>query len=541
MPLAVAAPVALPQTPPQASQTPPAGARVKAPPPAPGPVAQALTAMAVELGGASKASMPLHQRFDSLLQFRHTPATAAKLARIYGGATPWTLSRQPNGAGADGWHYRGLLSALQFKDVDGSTVEWAPAVFDFVIGGDDRTLTVSGAWPQLTASDKSARMTVRDVKVSGRQARSSDDLWFGESRFDIGSVAVDLAAPGQRFEIDGISMATSMIDRGANVDLGYELGMRRVTVAGESIDNFRLATRVTAIDRAGLLELQALQERKQAGAATGTPEQQREQARQAMLPALQALARGAVRKGTALEIDELSASYHGQTLRASGRVALEGALEADLDNPAALLKKIVAHFTVKAPMALLREVANGVARLQVRAKNKAEGSPREVAQLAGSLNDIMLGKLISNGYARVEGDVLVADIEFNAARGGLRINGKAVALPALPTGAGAPPLASASPQMMQARRIDARCALPDYPADVVKSDAPLKLAMRLLVKADGSVRNVTLAASSGRPDYDQAVLAAAAGCVYIPALRNGQPVDTPVLWKVEREPGTTHP
>lgn len=522
---------------------PPTGAPVKAAPPAPGPVAQALTAMTVELGGASKSSMPLHQRFDSLLQFRHTPATAAKLARIYGGATPWTLTRLPNSAGADGWHYRGVLAALQFKDVDGSTVEWAPAVFDFAIGADDRSLTMHGAWPQLTSSDKSARMTVRDVKMRGAQARSSDELWFGDSRFDIGSVAVDLATPGQRFEIDGISVATSMIDRGANVELGYELGMRRMAAAGESIDNFRLATRVTAIDRAGMLELQAMGH-KDAGAGAGTPEQQRQQARQAMLPALQAFARSAVRKGTALEIDELSASYHGQTLRASGRVALEGALEADVDNPAALLKKIVARFTVKAPMALLREVANGVARLQVRAKNKAEGSPREVAQLAGSLNDIMLGKLMSNGYARVEGDVLVADIEFNAARGGLRINGKAVALPALPTGAGAgaaAPLASASPQMMQARRIDARCVLPDYPADVVKSDAPLKLAMRLLVKADGSVRNVTLAAPSGRPDYDQAVLAAAARCVYIPALRNGQPVDTPVLWKVERELGTTHP
>ena len=65
--------------------------------------------------------------------------------------------------------------------------------------------------------------------------------------------------------------------------------------------------------------------------------------------------------------------------------------------------------------------------------------------------------------------------------------------------------------------------------------------MRLIVKADGSVRNVTLSSPSGRPDYDQAVLAAAARCVYIPALRNGQPVDMPEVWKVVREPGMCRP
>lgn len=525
MTAAMAAPVVPPVIPP-----------IKPAPPAPGPVAEAMTAMTHELSAATRSSTPLHQRFDAMLQFRHTPDTAAKLARIYGTVAPWTLSRLPAGAGA--WNYRGVLSALQFKDGDGSTVEWAPAVFDFAVAADDRSLTMQGAWPRMSASDKMLRVTMRDMKMAGQQARSSDDLWFGTARFDVGSVQFEPTA-GPRVALEGISVEASVQDLRPNIDVGYKFGIRRIAAGGDGVDNVHVATRFTAIDRRTMLEVQALEEQRAASA--GTPEQQREQARQAMLPVIKAFARGAIRNGTALEIDDLSASFHGQTLRATGHVALEAAVEADIDSPAVLLKKIAARFHVTAPLALLREVANTVAEMQVKAKNKGEASPREVAQLAGSMNDVMLGKVISSGFARVEGDMLVSDIEYSAAKGGLRINGKPVALPAMPTGRTAPPLASASPQMMQARRIDARCALPDYPADVVKTDAPLKLAMRLLVKADGSVRNVTLVASSGNPGYDQAVLAAAGRCVYIPALRNGQPVDAPVLWKVERELGTTHP
>jgi TonB family protein len=194
-------------------------------------------------------------------------------------------------------------------------------------------------------------------------------------------------------------------------------------------------------------------------------------------------------------------------------------------------------------MALLREVTNVLAEVQVKAKNKGAANPREVAQLAGSMNDIALGKMVSSGYVRVEGDMLVSDIEFNGGKGGLRINGKPAALPPLPgvMPAGSGLAGGAGAGLMQARRIDDRCKLPDYPADVVTADSPLSLTMRLIVKADGSVRNVTLAVPSARPDYDQAVLAVAARCVYIPALRNGQPVDTPVAWKVTREAGSVRP
>ena len=490
--------------------------------------------MAQELSAATPASLPLQQRLDALIGFRHSPATAASLEKIYGSTPPWSLVRLPAGPGAA--NYRGTLAPLHFKDADGSTVEWAAFPIDIAVGADGRSASFNGIWPQLVSVDKTLRVTVRDVKLVGQQQRSADNLWFGSTTVDIAGVAFEPVAAGPRMAFEGIRAEHTIVDRQRAVEMAYGLGVRRIAFGAEGIDQFKLATRVTGIDRQSLLELQAFGESKLPAGASA------EQRKELLMPLLKAMARGAVRSGTALEIDELSASFHGQTVRASGHVGLEGAVEADADNVPALLKKLVVRLSVKAPLALVREVTTVLADMQVRAKNKGVADARTVAQLAATMNDVVLGKMVSSGYVRVDGDTLSSDIDYSAARGGLRINGKPAQLPTVPPGvAGAAPIGAGAATMLQARRIDARCTLPDYPQDVIKTDAPLSLTMRLIVKADGSVRNVTLTTPSTHPDYDQAVLAAAARCTYIPALRNGDPIDAPVIWKVVREAGTTKP
>jgi TonB family protein len=509
---------------------PPVPALAPVPVRAPGPVADALTSLMTELSTATPASMPTHQRLDALLQFAPSATAAAKLARIYGSTPPYTFSRQAAGTG--GWNYRGVLSPLHFKDQDGSTVDWDAATTDIAVGKDDRSLTVQASWPRLVSADRMMRVSLLDARMSGKQVRAEDGLWFGSALVDIASVNF-APASGPVMAIKDIHIEQAIAPQASNARLAqidYSMRAARIGFGDEGIDQLHVATRVTGLDRASLEHMQNLSEQHLSA-----------EARKAAMPSmLTALAKGAVRGGTALEIDDLSASFHGQTLRASGRVHLEGATDADAEQLPSLLKKMVARLTVKAPLALVREVANVVATAQLKAKAKdGKPDPQAVAQLAASMNDIFIGKMVSGGFVRLDNDMLVADIELKGGTG-LRINGKPVALPT-PATAGVPPVASASPQMMQARRVDDRCTLPAYPADVVKADAPLQLSMRLIVKADGSVRNVTLASPSTRPDYDQAVLAAAARCVYIPALRNGQPVDAPVLWKVVREAGTLHP
>ncbi|MDB5960050.1 MAG: hypothetical protein JWP59_1344 [Massilia sp.] len=502
-----------------------------APRPAPpGPVIEAITALAQEVSSNTPASTPLQQRLDALLQFRPTAATAAKLTKIYGSTPPWTFSRTPAKGGASEYH--GALAPLHFRGADGSTVDWDKISLELGMRSDGNAINFIGGTRNIASSDSKVRIALRDMAFEGLQHRSADNLWFGGAFIDIASVSFEPVGGGQRVAFEGIRTDQRMVDQQSRIELAYQLGVRRIAVGADGIDNVKLHTRITALDRQTMLALQAEGTQPLPAGATVQERQAR------LAPLLKTIAHGAVRAGTALEIDELSASFHGQPLRASGRIFLDGAVDSDADSPQALLKKLAVKLSVKAPLALLREVSKSMAALQVRAKNQGKDDPQAVAQLAASINDIALGKMVSSGFVRVDGDMLISDIDYSAAKGGWRVNGKPVAAPNM---AGVPAFATASPQMMQARRIDERCTLPDYPADVIAADAPLSLTMRLLVKADGSVRNVVLSTPSTRPDYDQQVLAAAARCVYIPALRNGQPADAPVLWKVAREAGSKHP
>jgi TonB family protein len=133
--------------------------------------------------------------------------------------------------------------------------------------------------------------------------------------------------------------------------------------------------------------------------------------------------------------------------------------------------------------------------------------------------------------------VIVSTIEL---RGGkLFANGKEIELPKPQPAPGAP--VSSVDQFLQARRIDASCRLPDYPAEVITQDAPLKLTLRFVVGTDGHLSQVAVAEASNWPAYDQAAVAAAASCTYVPALSKGKPVAVPMRWRVVREAGTLHP
>ena len=40
---------------------------------------------------------------------------------------------------------------------------------------------------------------------------------------------------------------------------------------------------------------------------------------------------------------------------------------------------------------------------------------------------------------------------------------------------------------------------------------------------------------------DKKVLGALAQCAYVPALQNGTPIELPMMWTIQREPGTARP
>lgn len=507
-----------------------------APPPAPKPsiLMDAIASMARELKVISDPGPNPVARYNALASFRHSPETAEKLVRAFGSERPWSMVRVP---APKGQHtYLATLVPLHYTGEDGGRVDWAELSVKLSLDGSGRNIAMRGTWPLASMEDKDVRITMRDMTLLAKQKRGFGDLWFGIAQIDAGSIKLDAKGQAVSVTMDDIRTRTAVIDRARSAEIAYGVTIKSIEAAGERVEGFKLAFRVTNIDKATMVQLKALSNKQDAGAVTA------DQKLAAMKPMMKAMASAAIKHGTAVEIDELSARYLGNTARLKGRVGLEGATEADLDALPALVKKIAARFEIKVPVALVRDISTAIARKQASAQSKGPANPQLVAQVAQSMADIVLGKLLGNGYARIENDVLLSNIEF---RGGvLRINGKEVALPAAGPAAPQPPAsvgAAARSTLLQARRIEARCTLPEYPEEVVRLDQPLRLTLRFMVNADGSLHDLAMAAPSQSPAYDQAVLAAAARCVYIPALRDGKPVAVPMTWQVVRASGSARP
>jgi outer membrane biosynthesis protein TonB len=264
-----------------------------------------------------------------------------------------------------------------------------------------------------------------------------------------------------------------------------------------------------------------------------TPEQQLA----AVKPMLQTFGKAAIVRGSAIEIDEISARYRGNKASIRGRVGFAGAVEADLQDMKKLVKKVVARFEVRVPVAMVRDIAGVVAERQAKQQGAA-ANPMPPAQMGQTITDVIVGKLVGAGYARIENDVLVSNVEFR--NGELTANGKKVELPK-PKSGGAPPVpqqrSNLPPNAMQARRIDESCRLPDFPDDVIAQDKALTAGFAWRVDETGKVENARVTAPSDYPAWDQSMVEVLGQCRYIPALQNGKAIGLNIDWSVTRLKG----
>jgi TonB family protein len=510
----------------------PAVLAADAKPPVRSELSDATFSALTEIQAADIARLDIARRFERLEQFHYSPETAAKLLKVYGTDHPLTFSHAP---GPDGQSaYRVALMPLKYVAPDGTSVEWAEASTDIVADKGGRNLTLDGRWPSVDFEDKQVRMALRDITLTGKQHQGFGGLWFGNVQAGLGSVVAEpkTAQTGASVALEGISIDSSFTERAKTAEIGYELGIKGITVAGQRVDDIRMALRITNLDKQVLLNMKAAGEKNKAKLAGLAPDQQVA----AVQPMIKEFMRAAVMRGAAIELDDFSAGYGGSRASIKGRITVQGAQDSDFGSMPALFKKLAGRFEVRVPLALVRSAAEGMARQQFAAQHGGAANPN-AAQVAQTITDVIIGKLVGGGFAQVENDVIVSTIEL---RGGkVLANGKEIELPK-PQPAPAAPV-GAGDQFLQARRIDASCRLPEYPAEVIAQDAPLKLTLRFVVGADGHLSHLAVAQASQWPAYDQAVLAAAASCTYVPALRKDKPVPVPMQWTVVREPGTMHP
>ena len=504
----------------------PAATAPKAPPVPPGVIA---VSTAVKEITAGQATMPYIKWLDTLPGFRFSPATSSLLVRQFG--TDHLFSVQRNALPDGGRAYVLAVPTLRRANPDGTSFAWSAMQGQMVVQPDGRTVVNTFSAPRIVAEDNTFRFEARDIAYSST-TRNDNGLAFGDGIAEVGNVEMAGKKPGDpAMRMDGLFLKFGVTDQGATVDMFNDMGMRTLTVQGERIDDLHMNVRFTGLDRKALENLDQLGKQLSAKQSAAVTRAQRDAI---MGPIGLQLGAAVMAPGAAIDLEDVSFSYHGSKARLYGQLRLEHAVPEDMNQMATLLKKVAGHFDVEVPLAMLHAFADNMARTQL-AKQQPGADAAAIAKLGTTIYDGLLRGATTSGYARVDGDMLVTTVDIHD--GVILLNGKPLQFPTPQ-----PAAAVAGPAgLMRARRIADKCTLPDFPPDVVANDSPLSLAMRLTVNADGTISKLMLTRSSGLPAYDKAVLAAAAHCTYIPALLSGKPVAVPSTWEVVRAPGSVRP
>lgn len=528
---------------------------IAADPPKAAPTSRLMDAMLSllrEFDRANDPKLPLPAVLDRMSTQAPAPGTAAKLQAVFGTEHPYAIERQPAKAGHVVYHT--TLQPLHYQSASSGSADWDEATLDFDFDKSGTQLDLQGNWDTLDFQHPALHATVHGVQLSGHQRRGFAGVWFGDVRVRIADVHLVAGAPGARpadaagdIALDDLRYDWHVSEGRKTVDMGYQGSIGKIVRAGEEVDDLRIAIRMANVDKQALAALRQETERQRVRNAGLSADQKA----QAMLPLMRSFGAATLAHGAAIEIDEVSARYHGNKASITGRITAPGASEADLRDLPSALKKLVGRFEIKVPLAIVRDIAGAVAARQAAAQQgNAAAVPVPTAQLGQTITDVIVGKLVGGGFARVENDALVSTVEWRD--GALRADGKPVPMPDLTPSAPATQIVSAGasldlpaaplpPDALRPRRIDASCRLPDYPDEVISQNRPLRLVLSYRIATDGKVLDPAIASASHFPAWDHAALAALARCTYLPALKSGKPVELPMVWTIQREPGTARP
>jgi uncharacterized protein YdgA (DUF945 family) len=217
-----------------------------------------------------------------------------------------------------------------------------------------------------------------------------------------------------------VTAAATQRPAGSGIDLAYDTRVKAIKVGGEQVEDVRFIMRATNID------VEAWEKLSERYGDADRPGISKEQQTELATGMFKVVGKNMATRGSALEIDELSAGFHGHRAVIKGRFTLAKGTDADFKSMDTLGKKVVARLDVRVPVALINEVAKVAMARDAESKGQ-KMAPNDLEQTAQSFADIMVGKMLNGGYAKLDNGVLVSLIEVK--NGKLKLNGKEIAFP----------------------------------------------------------------------------------------------------------------
>ncbi|MYM98165.1 DUF945 family protein [Duganella vulcania] len=388
---------------------------------------ETVAAAGKEISAAVGAQTDTVKRLEIFSKLEFSPALRPKLKEVFGNEHIFAMQRTagPKGQAV----YVAKLAPHTYLDENAVAFSWAEFNARTVVNKAGTTMDTIATWPSLSILGTSASGTLEKMSMDFKQSRVKDGLWYGNGVIKVGSVVVRGTTPDssdfkETFRLEDMSAAFGIALHGKKADLNYGFSIKSILFSGAPIEHANIGLRVVNMPAQALAEADRELKKVQ---GSGLPEDAQTEL---MLRTMKAFGKNMVTSGASLVIDDISASYRGNTASIKGRIDFDKVVDADFSSPMAFAKKIIARLDVRLPVAMVNDVARlmGAKQVDASAPNAAE----QIETAGKNIAAVVIGKLVNEGFAVMDKGELRSAIEIR--QGKLTFNGKAVPLPGVPDG-----------------------------------------------------------------------------------------------------------
>jgi uncharacterized protein YdgA (DUF945 family) len=274
---------------------------------------------------------------------------------------------------------------------------------------------------------KTLQFTAGNFSIVSDQQRDSSGIWIGTGDFKLGQLTMDDGASKMHVTMDELSVKTVVKPHGKSLDVGSDSSIKSINWGSDGLSQVHFAVRMTNLDAKAFA---AFQEKARNLNQKGQDFTQRLIASQSMMRDFGK----SMQHGSAIDIQDVSAKFHGLTGGFNGRITLDNAQDSDFDSPAALVKKLDVHVNLHIPVGWVIDTFRIFTRRTLELQNKT-GKPVDDATVNIAVTtevEKQMSELERKKWIHVEHDTILSSIDFK--EGKLLINGQPTPLPNLAAG-----------------------------------------------------------------------------------------------------------
>lgn len=320
-----------------------------------------------------------------------TDVEKAALRTVFGSEQPLIVKR--TGAVGKATHYSATLPTVQYRAGD-TQITWPDASWEYSVNGD--TVDHAIRWGYFDVLRPDFHIIFININTDGRQTRGAN---VHQQQAQAAIIQFQETKGSGSAQASAVKLREQTTEKNKKLEQHIEFSTERLGFGnGVLLNDLHLDMRLRGLNASLWQQLNDVTEADQD-------------------KFIRTLMRPLMLQGARLELDDLSASFGGGTLRLRGDIGMPGVKPRDLSTVEGAFNAVEAHLHVELPLATLRSFA------MVATHHKLESDGEQVLDAqAQETYSYLLGKIIADGYARLEMDKLIAEIEVK--RGQITINGR---------------------------------------------------------------------------------------------------------------------